>query len=59
MKKSDVVLITHKDWAHIGIVGDCKYHQQYDNDKDSMCHRRSVECHKAKSMLATRDDPAK
>jgi predicted Mrr-cat superfamily restriction endonuclease len=43
MKKGDVVFITHKDRAHIGIVGDYKYQQQFDNDKDGMCHRRSVE----------------
>lgn len=43
MKKGDVVFITDKDWAHIGIVGDYEYQEQYDNDVDGMCHRRSVE----------------
>lgn len=43
MKKSDIVLITEKDWTYIGIIGAYEYHQQYDNDKDGMCHRRTVE----------------
>lgn len=43
MKNGDVVLIAQKDWAYIGTVGDYIYEQQYDNDQDGMCHRRSVE----------------
>ena len=43
MKKGDIVLITEKNWAYVGIVGEYAYEQQYDNDDDGMCHRRSVE----------------
>lgn len=43
MKTGDVVLITEKNLVYIGIVGDYTYEQQYDNDKDGACHRRSVE----------------
>lgn len=43
MQKGDIVLITEKDWVHIGIVGDYEYHQNYDNDADGMCHVRSVQ----------------
>lgn len=43
MQKGDLVLITDRDWAHLGIVGDYEYHENYDNDRDGMCHRRSVE----------------
>lgn len=43
MKTGDVVLIAEKDWAYIGTVGNYTYEQQYDNDQDGMCHRRSVE----------------
>jgi predicted Mrr-cat superfamily restriction endonuclease len=42
MKKDDVVLITEKDSAHIGILGDYEYLSQLDNDQDGACHRRSV-----------------
>lgn len=43
MRKGDIIIIAEKDWAYIGIVGDYEYEQQYDNDEDGMCHRRSVE----------------
>lgn len=43
MQKGDLVLITEKDWVHIGVVGSYEYHQNYDNDVDGMCHRRTVE----------------
>lgn len=43
MQKGDFVLITEKDWVHIGIVGEYEYHQNYDNDVDGMCHIRSVQ----------------
>lgn len=43
MQKGDLVLITEKDWVHIGIVGDYEYNQNYDNDVDGMCHMRSVQ----------------
>lgn len=43
MKKDDVVLIGEREWAYIGIVGDYKYEQCFDNDIDGMCHRRTVE----------------
>jgi predicted Mrr-cat superfamily restriction endonuclease len=43
MKNGDAVIIAEKDWAYIGTVKDYTYEQQYDNDKDGMCHRRSVE----------------
>lgn len=43
MKKGDIILITEKDWAYIGIVEDYTYDPNYDNDKDGMCHRRKVE----------------
>ena len=43
MQKGDLVLITEKDWVHIGIVGDYEYHQNYDNDVDGKCHMRSVQ----------------
>ncbi|MEI6132433.1 MAG: hypothetical protein WCQ41_06395 [Bacillota bacterium] len=42
MKIGDVVIITEKSWAHIGIVGNYEYYPQYDSDKDGMCHKRSV-----------------
>lgn len=43
MKQGDIVLITEKDWTHIGIIGDYQYVQRYDNDSEGMCHRRPVE----------------
>ncbi len=42
MQKDDLVLITEKNWVHIGIVGDYEYCQKFDNALDGMCHRRSV-----------------
>ena len=42
MKIGDVVLITEKNWAYIGTIGEYMYDQQYDNENDGMCHRRSV-----------------
>lgn len=43
MKKDDIVIIRERSYAHIGIVGDYEYFQQYDNQQDGMCHRRCVE----------------
>jgi predicted Mrr-cat superfamily restriction endonuclease len=42
MKADDIVIVANKGWAHIGIVGDYQYDEQYDNDEDGMCHRRIV-----------------
>lgn len=43
MRKGDIVLITERDWANIGVLGDYDYNLQYDNGQDGMCHRRNVE----------------
>lgn len=43
MQKNDMVLITEKDWVHIGIVGDYDYQEIYDNNEDGRCHIRSVD----------------
>jgi predicted Mrr-cat superfamily restriction endonuclease len=43
MKNGDCVCIVCGKAVHIGVVGDYVYEQQYDNDKDGMCHRRTVE----------------
>lgn len=43
MKNGDIVLITEKDWAYIGTVGEYLYENKYDNQDDGMCHRRNVE----------------
>lgn len=42
MKNGDVILITKKNSAHIGIVGEYLYEKKYDNQEDGMCHRRNV-----------------
>lgn len=43
MHKGDVILITEREWAHIGVVDEYLYEAVYDNEKDGMCHRRKVE----------------
>lgn len=43
IRNGDLILITDKSWAHIGILGDYDYKDKYDNDVDGMCHRRPVE----------------
>lgn len=43
MQKGDIIIITERDWAYIGTVGEYVYEQKYDNYQDGMCHRRSVE----------------
>lgn len=43
MTKGDLVLVLEKDIVHVGKVSDYEYIQQYDNNTDGMCHRRSVE----------------
>jgi predicted Mrr-cat superfamily restriction endonuclease len=43
MRKGDIVLITERDWANIGVLGDYDYNPEYDNGQDGMCHRRNVE----------------
>lgn len=43
MQTGDTVIISNKGWAHIGTVGDYEYAEQYDNETDGMCHRRSVQ----------------
>ncbi|RAK19869.1 hypothetical protein B0I26_10551 [Anoxybacillus vitaminiphilus] len=42
MKAGDLVMITEGDFVHIGQLGDYEYKQEYDNDKDGMCHQRPV-----------------
>lgn len=42
MKKDDIVFITERDWAYVGIVGEYEYEEKFDNEGDAMCHRRSV-----------------
>lgn len=56
MKKGDTVLVKEKDWVHVGTVGDYKYEQKYDNEKDGMCHRRSVEWKEPLQITEIRDD---
>lgn len=43
MGAGDIVIISERDWAYTGKVGDYTYDGQFDNDQDGMCHRRSVE----------------
>ncbi|WP_460269274.1 hypothetical protein [Clostridium sp. CTA-19] len=43
MKTGDIVFIVENDYTYVGKVGKYVYEEQYDNDKDGMCHRRSVE----------------
>lgn len=43
MEAGDIVIISERDWAYIGKVGDYTYGEQFDNEQDGMCHRRSVE----------------
>lgn len=43
VKNGDIILITDKNWAHIGVLGDYDYKDNYDNEVDGMCHRRPVE----------------
>ena len=42
MKPKDLVFIVEKDMAHIGIVGDYFYKNEFDNNIDGMCHRRKI-----------------
>jgi len=42
MKKGDIIFITEKNWAHIGVVDDYEYDGFFDNDEYGMCHRRKV-----------------
>lgn len=42
MKKGDVVLVSEKQWAYIGVIDDYIYEEQFDNEIDAMCHRRKV-----------------
>lgn len=42
MKSGDYVFISDNEYAYIGIVGDYFYEQNYDNDIEGICHRRSV-----------------
>ncbi len=43
IRSGDIILITDKNWAHIGVLGDYDYQDIYDNEDDGMCHRRPVE----------------
>ena len=43
MQSGDIIFIAEEDRAYVGRVGDYTYEQQYDNEQDGMCHRRSVE----------------
>ncbi|MCJ8172687.1 hypothetical protein [Clostridium botulinum] len=43
MKTRDIVFIVENGYAYVGKVGAYTYEKQYDNNKDGMCHRRSVE----------------
>lgn len=43
VRKGDIILITEKDWVHIGVLGDYDYKENYDNDMHGMCHTRPVE----------------
>lgn len=52
MNEGDIVLILEKDIVHIGKVGKYQYINQYDNDIDGMCHRRSVEWINRKELVS-------
>ncbi|MFC5557598.1 hypothetical protein ACFPN4_00465 [Ureibacillus thermophilus] len=43
MKAGDLVMIAEGDFVHIGRLGDYIYKQEYDNDRDGMCHQRPVD----------------
>lgn len=43
MEENDIVLIRNKEMVHIGEVGEYQYKEEFDNDADGLCHRRSVE----------------
>ena len=43
IKEGDIVFVTEKDWAYIGIAGDYHYNPHFDNNEEGMCHRRNIE----------------
>lgn len=43
IQKGDIVLISEKEYAHVGIADDYYYESAFDNDDDGMCHRRKIQ----------------
>ncbi len=43
MEEGDMVLMRNKEMVHIGKVGAYQYKEEFDNNTDGSCHRRSVE----------------
>lgn len=41
MQEGDYVLIAEGELVHLGVVGEYEYDDDFDNDEDGMCHRRS------------------